>query len=144
MGFTLIIWTILKHVATVKYMTYISCVLRYLNPHLKQMKVAVAYILQSDTSVYCTFTLLLLRKDVLQISKDNNRSDAPESLGYFLPWLLVDFSPVLVLQTIYIVECSVRVRFVAWENIFKNVWGSYYIKIDLSCIFFYILIINWH
>ena len=41
-----------KHVATVKYMTHISCVLLYLNPHLKQMNIAVAYTLQSDTSAY--------------------------------------------------------------------------------------------
>jgi hypothetical protein len=48
----------LKHVATIQYMTYISCILRYLNPHLKQTKIAVAYILHSDTSVYVHSTVI--------------------------------------------------------------------------------------
>ena len=54
-----------KHVDTVKYMTYISCVLRYLNPHLKQMKFTVAYILQSDTSAYVHSTIIMHRCTIM-------------------------------------------------------------------------------
>jgi len=83
-------------------MTHTNCIIlvvRYLNPHLKQMKIAVAYILQSDTSVYVYFTVIRHRGTVN--FKDNNRSDEPEALGYFLPCLFVDFSPGSLPQTVH-------------------------------------------
>jgi hypothetical protein len=39
-----------------KYTTYIIHVSRYLYPHLKQMKVAIASVLKSNTTLYCYYT----------------------------------------------------------------------------------------